>query len=375
MHINDNLQKANEYAKSAMLRLEFLALAPTPQNFALMYAYASGRLPQIKGIIDEAVRKGGLNPAMAQEIYDKYLGEDDEKKILENNVKSLSEELTRVMQIVTDARAGTTQFNESLTGFTKDLSKPQSVDQLRAAVSRMAEETKQIAAQNQKLQQELAQSSQQMTAMKEDLSRVQKESLTDALTGVGNRKFLVNELKRLVFEADDTKAPLSLLMIDIDFFKKFNDTHGHLVGDQVLKLVARTLTENLKGKDIVSRYGGEEFVILLPQTKLVDANKVADALRNSVAQKKIVRKDNNQSLGGVTISIGVAQYHGGEQLSGFLKRADGGLYMAKAAGRNRVVIQEMDAATAAKLTEGGKSPDRFADLDSSSSDGAAVSSS
>lgn len=368
----DSLVKASEYAKSAMLRMEFLGLAPTPNNFALMYAYASGRLPQIKGIVDEAVRKGGINPAHAQEIYDKYLGGDDEKKILENNVKALSGELARVMEIISQTNAGASQFNESLSGFTKDISKPQSVDQLRAAVSRMAEETKQIAEKNQKLQQELDQSSKQMVAMKEDLSRVQKESLTDALTGIGNRKHFTNELKRMVFEADDTKTPLSLLMIDIDFFKKFNDTHGHLVGDQVLKLVGRTLMENLKGKDAVCRYGGEEFVILLPQTKLSDANKVADALRTSVAQKKIVRRDNNQTLGAVTISIGVAQYHSGEQMSGFLKRADAGLYMAKNAGRNRVVTQELDPATVAKLTQGVKDPDRFAELDSNNDPAAAV---
>src|SRR6185369_9306419 len=103
---------------------------------------------------------------------------------------------------------------------------------------------------------------------KEDLSKAQKETLTDPLTGVGNRKHFANELKRLAKEADETKTPLSLLMIDIDHFKKFNDTHGHQVGDQVLKLVGRTMTENLKGRDIVCRYGGEEFVVLLSQTRI-----------------------------------------------------------------------------------------------------------
>lgn len=362
---DDSLQKANEYAKAALLRLEFLGLAPLPQNYELLYAYVSGRLPEIKSIVDEAVRKGGISQDYAKEIYEKYLGGDKEKEILKSNVKSLSEELAKVMTLIATASEGTTEFTKTLSGFSTNLNKPLSVDELRSAVSKVVEETKAISVKNQQLQEKLEKSSAQITVMQEDLSRVQKESLTDALTGVGNRKFMINELRRMVFESDEQKTPLSLLMIDIDFFKKFNDTHGHLVGDQVLKLVARTLTENLKGKDCVARYGGEEFVILLPQTKLIDGNRVADALRNSVAQKKIVRRDNNQNLGGVTISVGVSQYHSGEQLSQFLKRADAGLYLAKAAGRNRVVMQDLDAATVAKLAENkGKEANRFDDLDS-----------
>lgn len=361
----DSIQKANEYSKAAMLRMEFLGLAPTPQNFELLYAYVSGRLPQIKEIVDGAVRGGGFTAQQAKEIYDKYLGADKEKEVLQNNVKSLSEELGRVMDMISTANEGTEEFNETLSGFSTNISKPLSPKELHAAVDKVVAETKKMAARNQELQEQLQKSSEQITVMQEDLSRVQKETLTDVLTGLGNRKHLANELKRMVNDTEEQKSALSLLMIDIDHFKKFNDTHGHLVGDQVLKLVARTLMENLKGKDCVARYGGEEFVIVLPQTKLMDAQRVADALRNSVSQKKIVRRDNNTTLGQVTVSVGVAQYHSGELISHFLKRADAGLYIAKAAGRNRVVVQDMDAATMAKLVENkGKEPDRFNDLDS-----------
>lgn len=363
MSETDSLQKASEYAKSAMLRLEFLGLPPTPHNYALLYAYASGRLPEIKGVIDEAVRKGGLSAPQASELYDKHLGGENEKQVLENSVKTLTEELARVMQIITETRSGTSQFSETLTGFKTSLDKPMSVEELRVTVSKVAAQTKAIAEQNQKLQTQLAESSQQLTVMKEDLSRVQKESLTDALTGVGNRKHFVMETKRLAFEAADQKTPMCLLMIDIDHFKKFNDAHGHLIGDQVLKLVGRTLMENLKGKDVVARYGGEEFAIILPQTRLTDAGRVAEVLRQSIAHKKIVRRDNNNTIGSITISIGTAQYHPGELLSNLVRRADAGLYLAKGAGRNRVVIQDLDEKAIAKIAEGIKD-DRFADLDS-----------
>ncbi len=361
----DSIQKASEYSKAALLRLEFLGLAPTPQNFELLYAYVSGRLPQIKELVDGAVRGSGFTADQARAIYDKHLGADKEKEVLQNNVRQLSEELARVMEVISTVNEGNAQFSETLSGFTTHLNKPLSVEEIRAAVNKVVTETKSIATKNQQLQEQLEKSSAQITVMKEDLTRVQKETLTDTLTGVGNRKHLSNELKRLVQEAEEQKSALSLLMIDIDHFKKFNDTHGHLVGDQVLKLVARTLMENLKGKDCVARYGGEEFVIVLPQTRLMDAQRVADALRTSVAQKKIIRRDTHATLGQVTVSIGVAQYHANEQLSHFLKRADAGMYMAKSAGRNRVVVQDLDSITMAKLHDHkGKEADRFDDFDS-----------
>ncbi|MBI3420427.1 MAG: GGDEF domain-containing protein [Proteobacteria bacterium] len=363
MFENDPLQKASEYAKAALLRLEFLGLPPTPQNFSLMYAYASGKVPEIKSVMDEAVRKGGLSGDQARAIYERHMGAGSEREAVDRSVKALNEELARVMSMVQSANVGTSQFSQTLNSFSGEIAKPMSVEEIRATVSKVMQETKTIAQQNQQLQAKLEQSAQQLNVMKEDLTKAQKESLTDPLTGVGNRKHFTTEMKRLAREAEDLKTPLSLLMIDIDHFKKFNDTHGHQVGDQVLKLVARTMTENLKGRDIVCRYGGEEFVVILGQTKLADANRVADALRQFVAGKKIIRRDNNQSLGTVTISVGVAQYHEGEALSQFLRRADTGVYLAKAAGRNKVVVQDFDAATMAKMPE-HKGAERFSELDS-----------
>lgn len=358
----DTLQKASEYAKSALMRMEFLGLAPTPDNYSLMYAYASGRVPEIKPLIDEAIRKGGLNKDQAKTIHEKYISTAKDKEMIEKNLLAITQELNHVMEMLGKAQAGTDQFNNTLNNFGTDLQQPLSVDQLSGLVARVINETHVIAAQNQLLQERLDESSQQMGILKEDLSKARKESVTDPLTGVGNRKHFIDELKRLIFEADDQKTPLSLMMVDIDYFKKFNDTHGHLVGDQVLRLVARTLMENLKGRDVVARYGGEEFIIILPQTRLVDGSKVGEALRHFVAQKNIIRRDTNQNLGAVTISIGVAQYHHGEKPIDLLHRADAGVYMAKNAGRNRVVMQELNSDLISKIMQ-DQAADRFADIE------------
>jgi diguanylate cyclase len=132
---------------------------------------------------------------------------------------------------------------------------------------------------------------------------------------------------------------VTLVMCDIDHFKTFNDTWGHQTGDQVLRLVANCLSENVKGRDTAARYGGEEFAVILPQTSLADAVGLADQIRGKVESKKLVKKSTGDILGMITISMGVAQYNPQESLDEFVARADTCLYAAKHAGRNRVVCE------------------------------------
>jgi diguanylate cyclase len=129
-------------------------------------------------------------------------------------------------------------------------------------------------------------------------------------------------------------------MCDIDHFKKFNDTWGHQTGDQVLRLVATCLSENVKGRDTAARYGGEEFGVLLRGTGLEAATKVADQIRLMVENKKLVKKSTGDVLGTITISIGVAQIAAGEPIEAVVRRADACLYGAKHHGRNLVINQK-----------------------------------
>jgi diguanylate cyclase len=125
-------------------------------------------------------------------------------------------------------------------------------------------------------------------------------------------------------------------MLDIDHFKSFNDNFGHQVGDQVLRLVARTLTDGIKGRDIAARYGGEEFVILLPETNLAHAMILAESLRKSLAAKEVINRASGEFLGRITMSIGVAQYYSSEDVNELIERVDSALYTAKHNGRNQV---------------------------------------
>jgi diguanylate cyclase len=131
-------------------------------------------------------------------------------------------------------------------------------------------------------------------------------------------------------------SPLSLILADIDNFKKINDQFGHLVGDEILKLVAGTLSHNVKGRDSVARFGGEEFAIILPETTALNALNIAQQIRQKLENQKWISRQHNKPIGIVTASFGVAQLEDGERKSIFLRRADSKLYQAKNAGRNRV---------------------------------------
>jgi two-component system cell cycle response regulator len=157
-------------------------------------------------------------------------------------------------------------------------------------------------------------------------------AITDQLTGLFNRRYMSRHLSTLLSEGS---KPVSFLMLDVDFFKQINDTYGHDVGDEVLREFANRISANVRGIDLACRFGGEEFVVVMPDTDLSFAYLVAERLRQSVADAPFVLNGEAQQLP-VTISIGVAASQAGDTPEVLLKRADQALYRAKRDGRNRV---------------------------------------
>jgi diguanylate cyclase len=168
------------------------------------------------------------------------------------------------------------------------------------------------------------------------LEQVKRESLTDALTGISNRKAFDSALVQSIETAREETAPFSLLMLDIDHFKQFNDTYGHLIGDKVLRFIASILTRCIKGSDLAARYGGEEFAVILPNTPLQGAASVSEQIRKSISAGELKDKESGKRYGRITASIGIAEFHPEEAVNGLIERADQALYSAKKKGRNRV---------------------------------------
>lgn len=171
---------------------------------------------------------------------------------------------------------------------------------------------------------------------------LKQQSLRDPLTGLNNRRFLEEALERELARAQRNKAPLALIMTDVDHFKRFNDTHGHEAGDAVLRKVAQTLRRNIRRSDMACRFGGEEFTVILPDSPLGAARERAELLREAVAS--LVLSHAGQTLGPVTMSFGVAVFpkDGGDSAT-LIEAADAALYRAKSEGRNRVEISRTEA--------------------------------
>jgi len=184
----------------------------------------------------------------------------------------------------------------------------------------------------------------EVDGLKKQLELSYREAHSDALTGLANRRALDKFIAEQLSELPHVDGyHLSCIILDVDFFKKINDQYGHLVGDSVLRFIAKMLKQLTKGQDLVARFGGEEFIVLLPNTACRDAYALANKLREKLQSTALTIRDSHQMLK-VTASFGVAVHRVGEPIQDFISRADRALYLAKTSGRN-CVMGEIDLAT------------------------------
>ncbi len=213
-------------------------------------------------------------------------------------------------------------------------------EKLQNYVTHLVKSTQNAVASNRKLESQLLESKKHIENLQSSLEAIRYESLTDELTTLNNRKHFENSIERVIDQSKESGRGFSLLMTDIDHFKKFNDTYGHQTGDQVLRLVALAVKQNIKAQDIACRYGGEEFAIILPHVGLEDAAEIGENIRNAVMSKELVKRSTGENLGRVTISVGIATYENIDTVHSIVSRADEALYLAKDAGRNLVKTEK-----------------------------------
>jgi diguanylate cyclase len=248
-------------------------------------------------------------------------------------------EIEQVMAMIGAAAGNASSYTESLVEVTQKLGGAVDAPAIRAIVEGLVLATTDMEKSNQALEARLNASKQEIVQLQQRLETVRHESLTDPLTSLANRKYFDDALAKAIAEARSREEPLSLMMTDVDHFKKFNDSYGHLTGDQVLRLVAISVKQNVKGQDTAARYGGEEFAVVLPNTILRSALTVADHIRRAVMNKELMKRSTGEHLGRVTISVGVATLQKQDTAQSLIERADTCLYAAKRAGRNRVISE------------------------------------
>lgn len=231
------------------------------------------------------------------------------------------------------------EFETCATSAVRQLSRPD-IDKgdVLEIIGTTASKARQTLAEAQALKDDLVRANETIVNLRSSLKEAQKAAITDPLTGLFNRRHFARCMDACVEEATRSGYPLSLIMADIDRFKLINDTWGHQTGDHVIQFVAKLISSNTKGKDIVARFGGEEFVILLPETTSGDAVLLAEQLRRAMAMRTLRKRSTNEFLGTVTMSWGVAEAVSGECRDALIEAADAALYQAKNEGRNRVVV-------------------------------------
>jgi diguanylate cyclase len=316
-------------------------LAVSPQNYEVWLTYITHSSPDLRQALDKLIASGvPITADDMEQLYERFFSTTHLSTQVMETGSRIAHEIADALDALKKAGATTERYGVTLNVAADSLRNTVvDSDALQRLISVLASATTEMSKQNSNLSHKLAQSSQEMEKLRASLRQARAEALTDALTGIANRKLFDETLRLRKEEADSEKTDLCLLLCDIDHFKSFNDTWGHQTGDQVIRFVASALTKFALPDHLVARYGGEEFAVVMPRTELKQAGRIADQIRTAIEAKRLVRRSTNETIGAVTISFGGAIYAPGETVGTLISRADECLYMSKRNGRNRVTLE------------------------------------
>lgn len=339
MRYQDSVAQGAEFLRLALPLMSRNSLAPHPVNYAVWYEFVSGRNVSLKNAVDalnaDAV---ALTDDLMTELYDKHIASAQEKLVSSVNaslVKTLAEAQSSTAEAEQQAASFGNLLAESSDKLEEAMQNGPMDDFVRGTLASARMTAESLAS----LEHRLKDVSGEVANLQAALARAQGEALTDALTEAANRKGFDQALNAALREKCAGKFRLCLIMADIDFFKKINDSYGHVFGDRVIKGVAQIMKLAVKGQDMVARYGGEEFAVILPDTPLTGAMAVAEQIRSTIANSKVRVTTRNEIVSNITASFGVACYRVGESVESFIARADAALYQSKHNGRNQVSIE------------------------------------
>jgi diguanylate cyclase len=343
--------KSNQYhAQRILKQLADFGLEATPENYQILHCFVTSSKPDLVGELRPLIEERTLDQSKCDALYKKHFDALDlVDSALETGGK-FSDEISAVMRLLSVAERNTVEYEKTLSGATDILSNSQDDKSLKKMVDTLLAATAKMQRHTHELEEKLNKTTDEVNSLRDNLEQVRTEAMTDALTGVANRKRFDECMLRECHIAEETGEPLSLVLCDIDHFKRFNDTWGHQTGDQIIRFVASCLQRHASKNHLVARYGGEEFAVIMPDADGRTAFDLADNIRASVESKKLLRKSTNEDMGTVTISLGVAQFTASDSIEDLIELADTALYRSKNAGRNKVSI----SAGSKKTTKKGR---------------------
>jgi diguanylate cyclase len=340
----DEYEKSLAIAAAVLETLRAFRHAAMPRNYEVWYNYARASNPGLNDAINGLV---ATHRTVTQADIDALYGRLTEQ--IDGFGSRMMGEIDQIITVIDGTIDSTVRHNADLAGMSSEINRSSDLSGLRSVVGRLVQTAREIESANQQFEAHLKESREEINQLQQHLDAVRNEILTDPLTTLSNRKLFDQTIVTALAEAQSGGTALALVMADIDRFKQINDTFGHLTGDQVLRLVALSLKQNISGQAVAARYGGEEFAIILPGFTLAEATALSEQIRHAVMGRELVKRSTGETLGHVTISLGVSVLRPGDTTASLVERADTCLYAAKRNGRNRVVTEAEVADKTAKV--------------------------
>jgi len=338
MDFTETPEQALATARRATDAMTLHGVVPHPRNYALWYAYCAGTMPELVRAVDAAIAAGQpFTEARCASLHARFLAEPETDSTWEAASESVRQSVMRAMEYVGAAHRGASDYGRTIEDMSGRLDAVAEQDEFALVLTQAAEETRRFVDLNRALEENLAQSSREIAEVREHLEALRREGRTDTVTGLANRRVFDIALKESVVLAEHDRRPLSVVVMDVDNFQTFRGSFGERVGDQVLRLIGRSITENVRGQDTVARYGEQSFAVILPDIGRDQAAATAESIRTAIAARSVVNRRTQTSLGQVTMSLGIAEWRSGEAPSDLARRAGEALHEAKARGRNRWV--------------------------------------
>jgi diguanylate cyclase len=328
-------------AKKALVMMAKWKIPLCPENYLVWIGHIIGVDELLDEDINRIVREGGqFSEEINLDLFQRHFGKDARLKLVQDAQEEVQKILKDTLENILQTKDFTSEYRDQLKGFTAQLNEARGLDEIKNVVADLMLVTVAAIQTSEQLKEHITETTIKSENLQKELEKAQQEILIDPLTLLNNRKAFDKNIATYLKIFQDEGIGFSAVMIDIDLFKNFNDIHGHLLGDQVLKFMGSLLSKELKGKDFVARYGGEEFIILLSGTSLKKACLVANNIRKSLDGVQLKYVKTGQVLGKITISAGVSAVRKGDTERSLVKRADDALYLAKHSGRNTIKSEE-----------------------------------